>query len=505
MALDMSDELDPRIASRRSNQLIFATVLAFGFAGAIAMTLVGSRMATSLAIVMCYGLIAVALVAREVEKWTLRGLISPLSIYAVFWFAYNAVPLPLAVASSGTPGGAKAEPAWLNVAGLVSLGSLLLVAIGYSIGSRQFVGRRVAFPPLTLQLAVLMAAVGWSTRLYLVAAGDFGYLGLSSEWSAGPVQTLMTLGSSFAPLSTAALGYLSWSREAPNQGARSLLPFMVLATAIVGLVGGFKAQVFTDLVPLIVVYIYLRRRVPLTPLVLIFLFIVLSRTGVQDYRSDLTSGKLQGDAGVSTTTEAVLGRVVEGSRAHGFGEQFGGFFEHLAGYEQVPDNLALILSRTGQDLPFLGIKRALLEPIPIVPIAVANDNGSFSVTRYVYQAYRGNIEISSSPAGQPGDLYMSAGWPAVIVGELLVGLLLGLLWGFVWRRNDPTVTVLYAVLSVVLANYGKEFGLLIRSLAQQAFGLWIAVGLLAFISSNLMGGKISETLDSRTKGGGPVP
>lgn len=90
-------------------------------------------------------------------------------------------------------------------------------------------------------------------------------------------------------------------------------------------------------------------------------------------------------------------------------------------------------------------------------------------------------------AGQPGDLFMSAGWPAVIFGELVVGLFLGALWSFVWRRDEPFIAVLYFALALSFANPGLEFGLLIRVLMQRGVGLWLAWSVLAFLAQTLVG------------------
>ncbi|MEX2553231.1 MAG: hypothetical protein WD627_09580 [Actinomycetota bacterium] len=290
-------------------------------------------------------------------------------------------------------------------------------------------------------------------------------------------------------MSTAALGYLVWKPDGTNRLAGLILPGVVVATALGGLVSGFKAQVFTDLIPLFIVYMYVRRRVPWKPVLLILLYIALIRFGVEEFRADLSGGQLEGDAGVTGSTQAVLDRVIEGAGSQSLGQQVADLVEHLADeYQQVPDNLALILSRTGREIPFLGSKRALLEPIPLIPISVANE-GQFSVTQYVNVVYRGGTTTSSSVPGQPGDLYMSAGWPAVVIGELVIGVVLGLLWGFVWHRNEPGITVLYAMLGASFATAGKEYGLLLRGLAQQGVGLWVALSAMAFISQSFMSGR----------------
>lgn len=478
------------LGRRGRHELPVAALLAFGFAAAFGLAMRSSSFGLSIAILALYGVVAACLVSREVAKWGHRGLVSPISLFAVFWFAYTALPLPLAVLSSGTIGGAKAEPTWLNLAGLVSLGSLLLVAGGHSIGSRLFVGRNVPAPELTLQLAALMATVGWSSRLYLIATGRYGYLAFGSDLGSGVGQTLLNMGSLLVPLSTAVFGYLAWKTHPSSAFTRILMLCSVVLIAAGGLVSGMKAQVFTDLIPLFIVYIYLRRRLPWRPILLVVIYLALIRLGIEDFRTDIQKGRVEVGAGVSTSAEAVLGHVNQGARSQGVGQQIGELFDHIADeYQSIPDNLALILSRTGRDIPFLGPKRAFLEPIPVIPLSVAND-GDFHVSQYVNVVYRGGSRYSSSPAGQPGDLYISAGWPAILVGQVVVGLVLGMLWSFVWLRNDPAITVVYAALSTSFAvPGGTEFGLLLRGLTQRGIGLWVGLGLLAFVARILLSGR----------------
>lgn len=489
MAVELPGARTPPLQQDSRRGLSIAGLLAFGLAGATALAMRDSSLGASFAIVAFYAVVSAGLVSREKSKWGHRGYVSPLSICAVFWFAYNALPLPLAVLSSGTSGGAKASPFWLNSAALVSLGSLLLVAAGFAFGTKLFVGRSLRVPTITLQLAVLLASIGWGARLYLVAKGAYGYLGFGSEVRSGAVQAAIVIGTLLVPLSTAALGYLAWKTETISGPAGFLIPLAVVATALGALLSGMKAQIFTDLIPLFVIYIYHRRRLPWKAVLLIFVYIALIRLGVEEFRSDLASGRIEGSAGVGSSAEAVLERVNESAKEESFGQQLSNLVEHGAdAYQQVPDNLALILSRTGREIPFLGVKRTLLEPIPVIPISVAND-GPFSVTQYVNVVYRGGTRTSSSPAGQPGDLYMSAGWPAVFLGEILVGFVLGVLWCLVWCRNDPAITVLYSVLAVLFANAGIEYGLLLRGLSQRSVGLWTALMVIAFLSRNFLSGR----------------
>lgn len=437
-------------------------VLALPVAGA----LLGSSLGVGVAIFLAFPALAMVFIRQAAASPSSLDLANPLVLFGVGWAIFHGLPLPLAMATSGLPGGPRASPGWLAVAGCVAFASILLVAAGFA-AARRWRAPALRLPDVTMRLASVLFVIGWGTRLFLIATGSFGYLSHGAEANlGGPVGTIVSSLALVAPMSTAAWGLMVFERKG-GPLAKWALAAGVGLSVLTGTVSGLKGQMVTDLIPLAVVYVVVKRRFPWRGVLVLLLLVAFIRPGVQTFREDVSSGRLVGVAGTRAATE-VLSRVGSASAATSYGDQVTGLFEHaLEAYRIIPDNLALVLQRTGRDLPFLGVRRALLEPLPFVPLSVAN-GGPFNVSQYVNVSYQEGPPTSSSPAPQPGDLYMSAGWPAVVLGQIAVGVFLGMLWSVVRRGRGTAWLVLYAALGLNFANAGKEFGLLIRGTLQQA-------------------------------------
>jgi hypothetical protein len=71
--------------------------------------------------------------------------------------------------------------------------------------------------------------------------------------------------------------------------------------------------------------------------------------------------------------------------------------------------------------------------------------------------YLQGTSTSSAFVTQPGDLYMTGGWPTIVLGELVVGLMLGGIWQLTTARGSGRRICLYAILSPMFANAGQDF------------------------------------------------
>lgn len=408
--------------------------------------------------------------APQLGAW---GMVSPLVLVTLCWTALLAIPGLAAYSAAAGDSRLGFDPNMITVALAVSLGALVLIAAGFLFAHRRLpatlVPARNAIQDLPLwRPVVVLLILGLLARVALVQQGVYGYLSFGQADASIALSLLRTL-SGLLPLSVAAATLLVLVERDPTRRRRAtrLLVAAALPVMVFGLVAGLKAQIFTDLTPAMVVYVAVRRRLPVALLAALAGFLVLSYVGVETYRSDIAGGVIdaQQRRSVTRANEAVVARVVRGVTSEPVHEQALRFGEHFTdSFSGIARILATVIHRTPDEIPHLGYRRLLRGPLFFVPGGLVSP-GEKPIGQYVNQDYLDGTVTSSAPPTQPGDLFISGGWPAVVVGQFLVGLLLGVLWWWVLAGGRERL-IIYAALSPALVNAGTDVANLMRGMLQ---------------------------------------
>lgn len=475
---------------------------------ALAAWALGSRTPAThaVAVTVAFGLFVLWAVPAECCRYGTFGLVSPLALYAVFWLAYYGLA-GLGSFGLSTNAGVGVGSQDLLVGLWVMVLALILMAAGYLAVTRllrqprQAMLERRAHDINTWVLAGCLA-VGWAATLYLFTAGRYGYLSYGSSPTTGAVNGLVVLGAGLVPLSLAALGVVVWSdRTFPSISRRTAKVLIAanLPLLIVSALGsGVKGQLITDLVPLAAVYLMLRGRVPWTGIVLVVAYLILSFGGIQQLRQDIATGSLSSsqkvgfvNAGANAVSDVFRAWTSQSPTAH-----VREFWDSVSSeYATLPQVEAAILTQTPHPKPYVTATRFLEGPAFFLPSSWFQPTG-FDLSSYVNVVYRHSTPTSSTTPTQPGDFFMSGGWPALVTGELAVGVFLGFIWRLLMLRS-PTdrKLILYVVIATVLANAGSDWVDLVRTILQDlvVYGLITRVLLVSPASASASGPEAAQT------------
>lgn len=420
---------------------------------------------------VCIGFVLLTAIVHRSERrtWGTRGHVSPLSLYTLFWTFY------IAILGLATLRGAEADhrlgfsPTAPLRALLVALGSLVLVTIGYRVSSRCRYHRisRSTTQDERLRMGVVLAVlcIGWVCRILLLTVGSIGFL------PTGPVSLFVSafaLGDRLLQTGLALLAYGLWSGtegETVRRWCRLLLLSCLPLLVFVGALSGFKGQLLVDIGPFVIVYFLCRGRVPWRVFGAITLYLVVILPGVERYRLDVQQGAITEDqrAGLLLSAQQILPRIASAALEAPPEDLVRNFVKHVvAEYSATNLTLASILEKTPDEVPFLGVRRLLVFPLVFLPTRQLVDDEYIDIGRYVYVRYLGGTEVASFPPTQPGDLYLSGGWVAIVVGELFVGFLLGWVWRLTGTRTSPRRWILYGLIAVLFSNAGLDLGTLVR-------------------------------------------
>jgi hypothetical protein len=351
-----------------------------------------------------------------------------------------------------------------------------MIFIGYEFASRMMPTLSVAksaalqyaedCPPLAIVGTLIL---GWTATIYLFRRGQFGYLASGQEPSSGFTHLITQYASGLVPLSLAALAAVIWSDwvfpSMSRRLARALLLVNIPPLLVVSLASGVKGQLVTLLLPVGIVYVLLRGRVPWKAVVVIGVYLVITFGGLQQYRSDISAGSLSSSQthGLLGPAGRALSNVVTDWVKASPTSHVRTFWDSVtAEYSSVPQTIGIIVTQTPSPTPYLGAKRYLSGPFFFLPASIFQ--GPVPMGTYVAVNYRGGLAgTTSAPATQPGDFYMAGGLPLVIGGEFVVGILIGALW--LWLSPTSTrvrSTVLYSIIAVDFASGGLDFAGLVR-------------------------------------------
>ena len=432
-----------------------------------------------LSLMVLFGVLAYFVVTRERHRWgRTMGTVSPLSIYCVFWFAYfglfglGAYEPNFLVALVPV-----SESAVLNAVFLAFL-SLLLIALGYHIAlmgvraGARYVGD--ASQPVQWPAAVfLFLVIGWAARFVRFQGGTFGFSsGGLNEAPTGYFARVLVMADGLLLVALAILAIAAWSKyQDPSIRPRTaqvlllgnIFPLLVLT----GLASGVKGQFLTDLMPVGIMYVMLRGRPPWRFMGLIVIYLVVLYSGIQEFRADFQVLSLQERTGLQGRADAVLDRVGESWSNNPPSQHITDFYEGITDeYASNPANLAIILDQTPEVIPHLGVKRILTAPLFFLPTNMLGEQ--LNVGAYFAQTYLHVPPGTSVFPTQMGDLFMSGGMAALLLGEIAVGILIGLVWRFSVRDMTNRVAVVYVMIAAHFANAGMDWGSLVRTTLQYA-------------------------------------
>lgn len=444
-------------------------------AAAAGAVLAGGDLANGLALVILMGCFALVAVKTERARWGQIGLISPLALYGVSWFLYFGV---FGVGAFDARYPIALRPEQILVAMAVGLGSLLLITIGYRVAtaglastSQRFVGD--ATQPISSASAVYAClALGWAARLYRFETGTFGYLGFGNQ-SGGLVYRIISLTDGLLIVALVILAMAAWSHNGDpsitRRGARILLAINIMPLIVLtGVASGVKGQLITDLMPVGLMFIILKNRLPWKVILLIFVYLLLLYSGAERFRADIASGVVVSDErhGLIPAASAAFERIAASWTTESPERHVQDLWQGITTeYAATPSNLALIIDQTPRFVPFIGVKRLFTAPLFFVPYRYLGDPHS-NIGGYFAQRYLNDYNSSVFPT-QPGDLFMSGGWAAVAAGEIAVGILLGLVWRLiVLRKLSARSMILYIVLASQFFNAGLDWGSLSRGTLQ---------------------------------------
>jgi hypothetical protein len=436
-------------------------------------------------------LLTIAVVRREMQRAGRAGLVSPISLFFMFWLVY------IFVVGLGDFGHAAHDPLLpggtheLLVAYVVCAVALLLVAVGYYVATHGSRFPRITelhrITPLSRSTVYALLLVGWTSRFVRFEQGSFGYLGWGTPNPSGLGARLLQLADGLVPLVVAAVALELWqSRPANPTWHRVLLTTNVLALALVSLGSGVKGQLLIDLVPVGIVYVISHGRLPLRAIVVLVLLVVVEYSGVQAFRVDIRNGDVNSAnrRGIGPTVGAVVDRVshswsTKPPQDH-FREAWDGF---VGEYSVTIRTLAIIVHDTPSEVPFLGVRRLAVGPVFFLPSRALGGGVTTNVGGYVETTYLRGPPTSSAPATQPGDFYMSGGWSTLVLGELLVGIVIGVTWRLVGRSSSPRGWLIYAVLATTFATGGLDWFSLTRTLIEFSI-VYLPVARLLFPRSS---------------------
>lgn len=427
----------------------------------------------ALAPAAAFALLAMAVIATERRRYGTFGLASPISLFTIFWFLYLGVmgvgSLGLFTsATTNLPTAAVIDGLWLAVFALV------MMIGGYEVATRTVrlpvsSARRLHSDDCPQWAIITALLLGWGATIYLLDKNQIGYLQFGQTPASGFMNLIIHYAAGLVPLTLAALSAVLWSvrpfRSMSKRRARLLLLINLPPVIALSLASGLKGQLITSLLPVAIVYVLLRGRVPWKALLLVVLYLVVSFGGIQQYRTTLATGTISvkpGHGPLGPVTAALSNVATEWTS--------GGIVTHVttfwnaatAEYSAVPRTIGIIMATTPTPTPYLGVRRYLAGIFFFLPTSTFQ-SPNFSLGSYVSVNYLGSPASTSAPPTQPGDFFMSGGATVVIVGEFSVGVLIGLLWkGIASSRSRYRATVLYAVIAVNFANAGLDFAGLLR-------------------------------------------
>ncbi len=388
--------------------------------------------------------------------WILVGIV-PFGILAFTDEARYQLNVPMSK-------GAITAGLWLPVLGLAG------VWLGYYLGRVTLSTRRIGLrllPGEPLKLAVIVYyLLIWVERLWRVRTVGAAY---AATTAVDELSGLNQLSNYFEQSAALVLAITSLQVFRQRWSMRYLL-WMAGCEGIFALVAGFTAPLVSLVLVLVTARQYAGRPIRFGSswkwaVVLAFAVFILPVEA--EYRTLLQSGQIE--ARSPTALVDGLVRSAENSWLADPGGASGVLWDKVASREAVvAQTFGLVVELTPSVIPYWGVERLLAIPADVVPRAFWPDKPNLSTGVYFAINYLGAPADTVSSAADTivGDLYVSAGWAATIVGMLVLGFVAALLYGVLkvipLEKGNYTLPALYIGLAVSMLDVeGSYIGVMV--------------------------------------------
>lgn len=420
----------------------------------------------------------------------------PIEIRSVY-LLYSAVGfggLALAWVEQQTGTAGRIDQASVPRAVLVALIGIVAWSAGYAMvrgePAKRFTlwCRRVAAPGTawTSRSAVVplvLYMIGVGARGLRIGQGAYGYIADPRSLIANP--------SSFGQLLPIAerLTLISITVAAVNvarRSERSIGPLVLLVALVVIEIcttayGGTKSALISIGIAVVVPLLARRRRVPLSAVALIVVFVVASASFVETYRAGLISGTTR--LGGTSARDAFLAAAGETLNPARVDDTVSRGIDNLGKRLRQIDNVAIITQRTPSEIPFRPATELITDPVAdLVPRALwpgkPVKTTGLDFSQQYYDLPPGLY--TSSAVTVVGDLYRHGGLLVVVLALTLLGAAAHYSDRYWHPAGDLRLSVLFAATFVEIINIEYEATSLVTSLVV-AIGLSIVATRAAFV------------------------
>lgn len=329
--------------------------------------------------------------------------------------------------------------------------------------------------------AGLLYAIGIGARLYQLVTGRFAYLQnpvLSLNATSSVNQILAQL-EQFARygLILAALS----AAIAPSVRSRWILRSLFVAELGFALVSGVKEEFIFTFVVVAAVFGIVRRTISKRGIALavVGLLILIPINGA--YRQFVRGGGIG-----SVTSQQALEALPMIVKATFIDFQAPTFFAEsvasLASRARVIDNVAIILQKTPQVIPYRKVGEFATAPLlGILPRSLWPQKPILSYGYQFGREYYGTSAAvySSVAVTLPGDLFRHGGWWVLLIGMMIMGALVRLFEQCFYPGRDPRLLLLYVPLFLLVTNLEADVITYLSNLAQ-ATVILLLVGRFVF-------------------------
>ncbi len=337
---------------------------------------------------------------------------------------------------------------WDVAAGqFVVLLALVSFLVGHAIPLLRMMGpgfptpRKDWSPATTFGVGVALVLFGWPITL----ASAFGVI--PAALGSGVVSTL---GSSMIYGNVLlALAYFRY-------GLRSALFFLLITIPMSSLVGFLSGSKTATLLPpafVALTYVFERRRVPLTFVMVGTLTLAVVYPASEYVRAYLLHGGMRSAAQVLSDPGSATSEVGDYVRSRDFGDYLGEGFSSVAARLDSTGVVSVIARDTPRLSPYQHGSTLILFFISFAPRVFWPEKPDIGIGQFITDVYGSGPEIDSSTGpSQIGDYYLNFGHAGVIVGMLSLGIAFRFVDDLLMQgRRRPTAAALLAAIAVVFS------------------------------------------------------
>jgi hypothetical protein len=358
----------------------------------------------------------------------------------------------------------------IPLAMIVASGALAAWAAGYVIGPPRFLTRPVqkivqwALPEgewafRAQSVPILVYGVGIAARMFQIATGRYQYLGnpvfaLNNPSSLNQIISMIS-GLARVGLILAIIQLVRF----PTPRTKWIFRILLVSELAFALLGGMKEEFLMTFLVVLGVYGIARGRVSRVAMIAGLIGVLLIFPINFRYR-EFVRGNGIGSVTPSQAVSALPHILLSTFTNFNLRETASFSFDSGLGRLREIDNLAIIVQKSPQIVPFQGWNQILLAPvvtsIPRVlwrekPLIAAGYDFSIDYWEAPPTLY------SSTAVTLPGDLYRYAGWWTLIPGMILMGTFARLTMRAVYRRDYLRFVAVYIPLFLLLTALENDY------------------------------------------------